>query len=102
MTFHFQCITIIVLCSIGKFSNNSQLACFKFSLQKVKCNIQNQISTIVNIDKSSVSELAVLVFVHGESWSWGSAALYDARILATLGRIIVVTFNYRLGIFGEL
>ena len=56
----------------------------------------------MNIDNASVSELAVLVFVHGESWSWGSAALYDARILATLGRIIVVTFNYRLGVFGEI
>ena len=43
----------------------------------------------------------MLVFVHGESWAWGSSALYDARILATLGRIIVVTFNYRLGVFGE-
>ena len=41
------------------------------------------------------------MFVHGESWAWGSSALYDARILATLGRIIVVTFNYRLGVFGE-
>ena len=56
----------------------------------------------MNIDNPSASELAVLVFVHGESWSWGSAALYDARILATLGRIIVVTFNYRLGVFGEI
>ena len=43
----------------------------------------------------------MLVFVQGESWAWGSSALYDARILATLGRIIVVTFNYRLGVFGE-
>ena len=50
---------------------------------------------------NSISELAVLVFVHGDSWSWGSSHLYDARILATLGRIIVVTFNYRLGVFGE-
>ena len=49
-----------------------------------------------------ISEFAVLVFVHGESWSWGSSHLYDARILATLGRIIVVTFNYRLGVFGRL
>ena len=53
-------------------------------------------------EAGDISELAVLVFVHGESWSWGSSALYDARILATLGRIIVVTFNYRLGVFGEL
>ena len=51
---------------------------------------------------SKYLELAVLVFVHGESWSWGSSALYDARILATLGRIIVVTFNYRLGVFGNI
>ena len=48
-----------------------------------------------------ITEFAVLVFVHGESWAWGSSHLYDARILATLGRIIVVTFNYRLGVFGR-
>jgi carboxylesterase type B len=45
--------------------------------------------------------LAVMVFVHGESWSWGSANLYDARVLATLGKVVVVTFNYRLGILGN-
>jgi neuroligin len=42
-----------------------------------------------------------MVFVHGESWSWGSANLYDARVLATLGKVVVVTFNYRLGILGN-
>merc|ERR1719410_502751 len=52
--------------------------------------------------KGQRKKLPVLVFVHGESWAWGSSALYDARILATLGRIIVVTFNYRLGVFGFL
>ena len=111
-------------------------------------------------------ELPVLVFIHGESWSWGSArwitrivtkpnpigigkatnpkrnlikssscqncdntknkkiklnfsepqisllwhwfeeklvsfSLYDARVLATLGKIIVVTFNYRIGVLGK-
>jgi len=47
-------------------------------------------------------KLAVLVFIHGESWSWGSASLYDARVLATLGKIIVITFNYRIGVLGWL
>ena len=28
-------------------------------------------------------------------------SLYDARVLATLGKIIVVTFNYRIGVLGE-
>ena len=48
-----------------------------------------------------VTGLPVLVFIHGESWSWGSSHLYDGRILATLGQIIVVTFNYRIGVLGR-
>ena len=28
-------------------------------------------------------------------------SLYDARVLATLGKIIVVTFNYRIGVLGN-
>ncbi len=43
----------------------------------------------------------VMVFIHGESFSWGSGSLYDGRVLATYGRVIVVTFNYRLGILGK-
>lgn len=43
----------------------------------------------------------VVVFVHGESYEWGSASLYDGSVLAALGRVIVVTINYRLGILGE-
>ncbi|CAL4137178.1 unnamed protein product, partial [Meganyctiphanes norvegica] len=42
----------------------------------------------------------VVVFVHGESYEWGSASLYDGSVLAALGRVIVVTINYRLGILG--
>lgn len=55
----------------------------------------------MKVNADITSGFAVLVFVHGESWAWGSSHLYDARILATLGRIIVVTFNYRLGVFGR-
>ncbi|XP_071550937.1 neuroligin-4, X-linked-like [Panulirus ornatus] len=42
----------------------------------------------------------VVVFVHGESYEWGSSSLYDGSVLAALGRVIVVTINYRLGILG--
>ncbi len=45
--------------------------------------------------------LAVLVVIHGDSWLWGSSSLYDSRVLASLGQVLVVTFNYRLGIFGK-
>jgi len=45
--------------------------------------------------------LAVLVFVHGESYDIGSGNAYDASVLAVVGRLIVITLNYRLGILGE-
>ena len=48
-----------------------------------------------------VLELAVLVFIHGDSWLWGSASTYDGRVLATLGKVLVVTFNFRLGVLGK-
>ncbi|HEY3502142.1 MAG TPA: carboxylesterase family protein [Actinocatenispora sp.] len=46
--------------------------------------------------------LPVLFFVHGGGFYSGSAALYGADRLATRGDVIVVTTNYRLGVFGFL
>ena len=43
----------------------------------------------------------MVVFIHGESYEWGSANLYDGSVLAGLGDVIVVTVNYRLGILGK-
>ena len=45
--------------------------------------------------------LPVIVYVHGESFQWGSGNLWDARVLASFGSVIVVTFNYRLGVLGR-
>lgn len=42
----------------------------------------------------------VLVWIHGGAYTSGSGALYDGRSLAELGDIVVVTVNYRLGVFG--
>jgi hypothetical protein len=33
--------------------------------------------------------------------SWGSGKLWDGRVLAAFGNVLVITFNYRLGILGE-
>ena len=43
-----------------------------------------------------------MVYVHGESFKWGTGNLWNAQVLAALGNVIVVTFNYRLGILGKL
>lgn len=48
----------------------------------------------------SASGSAVVVLIHGESYSWGAGHLMDGGLLAAKSRMIVVTLNYRLGILG--
>ena len=53
-------------------------------------------------DRGRMTQLRpVMVYIHGESYSWGSGNLHDGRALATYGNLIVITMNYRLGVFGE-
>ncbi|CAB0032303.1 unnamed protein product [Trichogramma brassicae] len=44
----------------------------------------------------------VLVFIHGESYDWGSGNTYDGSVLAAYSDQVVITINYRLGVLGFL
>ncbi|XP_031344430.1 neuroligin-4, Y-linked isoform X1 [Photinus pyralis] len=44
----------------------------------------------------------VMVYLHGESYEWNSGNPYDGSVLAAYGKVIVVTINFRLGVFGFL
>ena len=44
----------------------------------------------------------VMLFIHGDSYEWGSGNIYDGSVLAAVGQVVVVTLNYRLGILGKL
>ncbi|GAA4291048.1 carboxylesterase family protein [Actinomadura luteofluorescens] len=46
--------------------------------------------------------LPVMVWLHGGGFTQGSGKDYDAVRLATEGKAVVVTVNYRLGMFGYL
>jgi len=51
--------------------------------------------------KADDKKRAVLVFIHGGGYTFGSADIYGANYLIDED-IVVVTLNYRLGIFGFL
>jgi len=44
----------------------------------------------------------VVVFIHGESYDWGAGNAFDGSILSSFGNIILITINYRLGLFGNV
>lgn len=46
----------------------------------------------------------VMVWIHGGSFMYGSGSsnLYDGKSFADKGNVVVVTINYRLGVFGFL
>ena len=45
---------------------------------------------------------AVMIWIHGGAFKTGGGAHNNGEHLASRGNVIVVTFNYRLGIFGFL
>ncbi|GIX71872.1 COesterase domain-containing protein [Caerostris darwini] len=43
-------------------------------------------------------KVPVLVFIHGESYEWNAGNPYDGSVLASFGKVVVVTVNFRLGV----
>lgn len=48
---------------------------------------------------SSTAKQPVMVWIHGGAWTSGAGAIYEGEDLAKKG-VVVVTVNYRLGVFG--
>lgn len=56
----------------------------------------------VTAPRQAVGRLPVMVWVHGGSFIAGAGDQVDARSFADRAHVIVVTINYRLGVFGFL
>jgi len=51
-------------------------------------------------DRKADEKLPVFVYIHGGAFVGGSSSLYRLDKLAREGRMVVVTPNYRVGVFG--
>lgn len=56
----------------------------------------------VTVPRGGTSGKPVFVWLHGGGFTEEAGSDYDARRLAVSGDVVVVTVNYRLGIFGLL
>ncbi|HEY0836507.1 MAG TPA: carboxylesterase family protein, partial [Azospirillum sp.] len=50
--------------------------------------------------KPAAGKRPVIVWVHGGAFVGGSSGLYDLSAMAKAGDVVVVSMNYRLGVFG--
>lgn len=56
--------------------------------------------SVLRSGKENVTKLPVMVWIHGGSFRSLSSSFYDPSAIVTGGNVIVVTVNYRLGVFG--
>ena len=79
-------------------SQNNDLGAFATAGGSEDCLTLNVFVTPKNADKNA--KRPVMVWIHGGSLFVGGASDYNPRKLAEQGDAVVVTINYRLGIFG--
>lgn len=77
--------------------------CFQRSMLRRECGY-NSLALNIFSPYTGGELLPVLFYIHGGSFTHGSGneALYNGENLAKNNNIVVVTINYRLGIFGFL
>ncbi|WAQ99382.1 LOW QUALITY PROTEIN: ACES-like protein, partial [Mya arenaria] len=83
--------------------NYFRSACVQFSSVVNKHVFSNESDDCLylNIYKpKNGSSLAVMIWIHGGGFTSGSADQFNMEYLAAFGNVIVITFNYGVGIFG--
>uniref|UniRef100_A0A1I8HYD0 COesterase domain-containing protein n=1 Tax=Macrostomum lignano TaxID=282301 RepID=A0A1I8HYD0_9PLAT len=48
----------------------------------------------------SERKLPVVIFVHGESYEWGTGNAYDLSVFASYNQLVAISLNYRIGTLG--
>ncbi|XP_074067390.1 liver carboxylesterase 1-like [Macrotis lagotis] len=76
------------------FTNRDEKVSLKMSEDCLYLNIYTP------ADLSKKTKLSVMVWIHGGGLLVGAASTYDGLVLSALENVVVVTIQYRLGIFG--
>ncbi|MBY0430851.1 MAG: carboxylesterase family protein, partial [Rhodospirillales bacterium] len=58
------------------------------------------VTTPSSVNQAADSKLPVIVWIHGGAFVGGSTSLYPLDYMARSGNVVVVSMNYRLGLFG--
>uniref|UniRef100_A0A8C8USH4 Carboxylic ester hydrolase n=1 Tax=Peromyscus maniculatus bairdii TaxID=230844 RepID=A0A8C8USH4_PERMB len=91
-----MCLQDVERMSNGRFTLNEKLQIYSISEDCLILNIYSP------TEATAGARLPVMVWIHGGSLVVGSATSHDGSALAAYGNVVVVTVQYRLGIFGFL
>ncbi|CAG0891285.1 unnamed protein product [Darwinula stevensoni] len=89
-------------CEAGCYAQNEFLRdAFNVSEDCLTVNVFTRQSQLQSIQNGGENLDPVLIYIHGGSFFINGSPMYRVQKLVTMG-LVVVTFNYRLGIFGFL
>ncbi|XP_052584884.1 carboxylesterase 3 isoform X1 [Peromyscus californicus insignis] len=91
-----MCLQDVERMSNSRFTLNEKLQIYSISEDCLILNIYSP------TEATAGARLPVMVWIHGGSLVVGSATSHDGSALAAYGNVVVVTVQYRLGIFGFL
>ena len=73
-----------------------------FSVKSISAEQCLFLNAFIPVTPNDKRQKAVFMWIHGGSGQIGTGNVFDGTILAALGDIIVITFNFRLNLFGFL
>lgn len=88
-------------------ATNFGSTCYEFQYSTQSSVLSSEDCLFLNVfvpvlEPNNTSGHAVMIWIHGGDFQSGSSNPYIGSVLASYGNIIVVTINYRLGVFGFL
>lgn len=95
-SFDIDCLSSNYLCL-----PDGAVICVNVLPFSLEISIKNRILFFSFVEKNDSSPFPVMVFIHGESYDIGTGNAYEGSVLASYGKVIVITVNYRLGVLGQ-